>query len=388
MIPETNAYVVAARRSALGRVGGLHRSRRIDALAAPVIAATLADALVSPAEVDDMILGNATEGGNPARLVALAAGLAETVSATTIDRQCGSGLEAILAAHRLIVTGESRIVVAGGAESLSTAPWRIMRPRSLYQTPHFVRYEPAMTDSPDQPQPFEASEALARSYGITRAEQDEWALRDHGRAAQAREQRCFIGEIVPLRVNVEEARDESLGTPDCDDMADAVPFLPDGGTLTPANTSAMHDGSAAAVVVGEEVWQRLGRPAALKLRTTASIGATPAEEAAAPITATRKLLARVNGALDHNDIGIVELSESSAAQAIAFARSLDLDPARINPDGGAIVRGHPFGASGAVLVARLFTRLVRHPAGDPSRYGLVCQGTIGGMGLAALFERV
>jgi len=385
---QSNAYIVAARRSALGRVGGLHRTRRIDALVAPVIEAVLADAKLPAAEVEEIVLGNATEGGNPARLVALAAGLAETVSATTIDRQCGSGLEAIIAAHRVIGAGEAQIVIAGGGESLSTAPWRIMRPRSLYQTPHFMRYEPAMTDFPDEQQPFEASETLARTYGITRAEQDEWALQAHDKAARAREERCFVGEIVPLRANAEEARDESFGRPDLDDLADAVPFLPDGGTLTPANTSSMHDGSACVVVVSEDVWCRLGRPPALKLRATASLGAKPAEEAAAPISATRKLLSRVNGALDPHDIGLVELSESSAAQAIAFARSLDIDPDKINLDGGAIARGHPFGASGAVLVARLYTNLVRRPKGDPPRYGLVSQGAIGGMGVAALFERV
>ncbi len=387
-MPESSAYIIAARRSALGRVGGLHRTRRLDALTAPVIAAALADAQLSPADVDEVILGNATEGSNPARLVALAAGLPETVSATTIDRQCGSGLEAIIAAHRVISAGDAQVVIAVGAESLSTAPWRIMRPRSLYQTPHFMRYEPAMTDSPDEPQPFGASEQLARTFDITRAEQDEWALRTYEQAAQAREDRRFVGEIVPLRANAEEARDEISGIPDADDLADAVPFLPDGGTLTPINTSAICDGSAAVVVVSEDVWQRLGRPPALKLLKTTSLGVPPADEAAAPINATRKLLARINGALKPQDIGAVELSESSAAQAIAFARSLEFDPAMINVDGGAIVRGHPFGASGAILVSRLFTRLVRRPNNDPPRYGLVSQGTIGGMGLAALFERV
>lgn len=388
-MPETNAYIVAARRSALGRVGGLHRSRRIDALTVPVIAAAITDAQLSPDEVEEVILGNATEGSNPARLITLAAGLAETVSSTTIDRQCGSGLEAIIAAHRMIRQGDAQIVIAGGADSLSTAPWRIMRPRSLYQTPHFMRYEPAMTDSNDEPQPFEASEVLARSLGITRAEQDAWTLQAYEKAARAREERYFVGEIVPLRGNAEEARDESPGVPDAEDLADAIPFLPDAGTLTPANTSAMYDGSAIVVVVSEAVWTRLGRPPALKLHATASLGVSPPEEAAAPINATRKLLKQINGALDPRDIGVVELSESSAAQAIAFARSLDVDPARINPDGGAIVRGHPFGASGAVLVTRLFTDLVRRAAAEPPfRFGLVSQGAIGGMGLAALFERV
>ena len=386
-MPDTHAYILAARRSALGRVGGLHRFRRIDALATPIIEAALADANIAPADVDELVLGNATEGGNPARLLALSAGLSETVSATTIDRQCGSGLEAILAAARAIRLGESNIVVAGGADSLSTAPWRIMRPRSLYQTPHFMRYEPAMTDSPDEPQPFEASESLARAFGISRAEQDEWSKHAFQKAATAREHRIFVGEIVALRANAEEARDESAGTPDPDDFADAVPFLPEGGTLTPANTSAMHDGAAAAVIVSDAVWQRLGRPPALRIIGSASIGAAPAEEAAAPIAATRKMFTHLNG-LHPRDMALVEISESSAAQAIAFARSLDLDPAAINPAGGAVVRGHPFGASGALLVARAFTGMLRNVDGQPPRYGLVSQGAIGGIGLAALLERV
>lgn len=387
-MPQSHAYIIAARRSALGRVGGLHRSRRIDALSAPVVAAALADAHLTPADVEELILGNATEGGNPARLIALASGLAETVAATTIDRQCGSGLEAIIAAHRAIAMGESEIVVAGGAESLSTAPWRIMRPRSLYQTPHFMRYEPALTDAADEPQPFEASEALARAFGIGRQEQDAWAFAAHANAARAREERAFVGEIVPLRANAEEARDESAATPDLDDVADEIPFLPDGGTLTPANTSAMHDGAAFAVIVSHTVWQRLGQPPALRLIGTASIGAPPSEEAAAPINAARKLLARLNGSMHVGDIGVIEMSESSAAQAIAFARSLDLDPARINPAGGAIVRGHPFGASGAVLLARLFTAMVRRGGETPTRFGMASQGAIGGLGVAVLFERV
>ncbi len=384
---DTHAYIISARRSALGRVGGLHRARRLDSLTSPIIAAALADARIEPGEVEELILGNATEVGNPARLVALSAGLDETVSATTIDRQCGSGMEAIIAARRAICQGEADVVIAAGADSLSTAPWRIMRPRSLYQTPHFIRYEPAITDSPDEPQPFEASEALAKAYGISRAEQDDWAISAFQKATTARGQRRFVGEIVALRANAEEARDESAGDPDPDDFADAVPFLPEGGTLTPANTSAMHDGAAAAVVVSEAVWHKLGRPPALKFLAAASVGAPPAEEAASPISATRKLFVR-NGAVHPHDLAVIELSESSAAQAIAFARSLDIAAERLNPDGGAIVRGHPFGASGAVLVARLFTSMVRAPAEPPAHFGLASQGAIGGIGLSGLFERV
>ena len=132
---EANAYIVAARRSALGRVGGLHRNRRVEDLAAPVIAAALADARIEPAEVDEVVIGNASQGGNPARLIALAAGLPLSAPALTIDRQCGSGLDAILHAVRAIDHGEAEIVVAGGVESLSTAPWRIAKPKSVFSFP-------------------------------------------------------------------------------------------------------------------------------------------------------------------------------------------------------------------------------------------------------------
>ncbi len=385
-MPSHRAYIISARRSAIGRVGGLHRGRRIDALTAPVVQAAITDAGINAGEVDQIIIGNATEGGNPARLIALAAGLAESVSATSIDQQCGSGLEAILAGIRAVGLGDADVVVAGGAESLSTAPWRIMRPRSLYQTPHFMRFEPTMTDTPDEPQPFEASEVLAKELGITRKQQDQWALTSFKNAEAAREARRFVGEIVALRSNAEEARDQSASTPDADDMADAVPFLPEGGSLTAANTSAMHDGAAVVVIVSEKVWERLGKPPALTLVRSAGVGVQPGAEAEAPIEATRKLYSRLNG-FDVGSIGVVELSESSAAQAIAFAKTLNFAPGQINPGGGAVVRGHPFGASGAVLVVRLFTTMVRQAGQSVPRYGLAAQGAIGGLGVSALFER-
>ncbi len=145
-MPLAPAYIIAARRSALGRVGGLHRNRRIEDLAAPVVRAALADAGLGPEAVDEILIGNATQGGNPARLIALAAGLPETSAAATLDRQCGSGLDAIIAACRTIGGGEADVIVAGGAESLSTAPWRVAKPKSIYQTPHFIGIEPAAAE--------------------------------------------------------------------------------------------------------------------------------------------------------------------------------------------------------------------------------------------------
>lgn len=389
-MPPAPAYLIAARRSALGRVGGLHKSRRVEELSAPVIAAALADCGVKSRSVDEVIVGNASEGGNPARLIALSSGMGESCAAATIDRQCGSGLEAILTAFRMIGCGDADVVVAGGAESLSTAPWRLAKPKTIYQTPHFLRIEPGTADQSDEPHLFEASEALSRKLGLSRAQQDAWALKSHMKAGAARERRRFVGEIVPIRANADEARDQSAIEPGLEDLEKLTPYLPPDGTLTPGNTSAMHDGAAFAVVVSEAEWARLGHPPALRLVGSAAHGIAPDREGGAPAEATKKLLKRL-GNFNIADIGVVELSESSAAQALAFASELGIDTDIINPDGGAVVRGHPYGAAGAVLAVRLFTHMVRggdngSSNGHRAALGLAALGTMGGMGLAALFE--
>lgn len=386
--PLGPAYIVAARRTALGRVGGLHRTRRLEDLTSPVVRAVLEDCGLSPARVDEIVLGNSTQGGNPARLVALAAGLPETVSAMTIDRQCGSGLDAILAAVRAIEGGEADVIVAGGAESISTAPWRIAKPKSLYQTPHFLPLEPgAEPEGAEEPVLFESAEALSRKLGIGRAQQDAWALRSHVKAEAAREARRFVGEIVALRANAEEMRDQTGGEPTPQELERLSPFLPPHGTLTPGNTSTVHDGAAMVVVVSQAVWEELGKPRALRLVASAAQGVGPGKEACAPIEAVRKLYGRLTG-FNPKDIGTVELSESSAAQAIAFTAQLGLEDDVLNQAGGAVVRGHPFGAAGAVLVVRLFSSMVRSEEGARTHYGVATLGTLGGMGVAALFEAV
>jgi acetyl-CoA C-acetyltransferase len=385
---KTSAYIIAARRTALGRIGGLHRNRRIAELAAPVVRAALEDCGLAPERVDELIAGNATEGGNPARLIALAAGLSDTAPAATIDRQCASGLDAILVAIRAIGAGEADVIVAGGGEAISTAPWRIAKPKSLYQLPHFMTLEPTMLDSPEELLPYEASEEYTRKLGISRARQDAYALHTYLRAEAARSAKRFIGEIVPLRANADEARDQSAVEPALEELERLSPYVPPDGTLTPGNTSALHDGAAFAVIVSERVWTELGKPRALRLVASAAQGVAPEEEAGAPIEVMKKLLGRMNG-VAREDISLIEMSESSAAQAIALSERLELDIDRINPDGGALVRGHPFGAAGAVLVVRLFTSMVRANKGPLSpRYGVVTLGAIGGMGLAALFEAV
>ncbi|HYD15928.1 MAG TPA: thiolase family protein [Hyphomicrobium sp.] len=386
-MPFSSSYIIAARRSALGRIGGLHRTRRIADLSAPVVLAALSDAGVVPAEVDELIVGNASEGGNPARLISLAAGLPETAASHSIDRQCASGLDAIIAAVRLVQAGDANVVVAGGAESLSTAPWRVAKPRSLYQLPHFMRVEPKAANASDDVPPFEASEMLPRRLGITRARQDVVAMQSFLKAEAARSAKRFVGEIVPLRGNAEEARDQSAVEPDLDDLEDMVPFAPPEGTLTPGNTSSLHDGAAFVVVVSERVWKARGKPPALRLVSTAALGVAPESDGEAPIEAMRKLYGRLNG-FKRDEIGVFELSESSAAQEIALAEVLNIDLEKINPDGGAIARGHPLGAAGAVLVVRLFSSLVRTPDSKKGRYGVATLGAVGGLGLAALFEAV
>lgn len=384
-MPSQSAYIVAARRTAIGRVGGLHRNRRIEELCAPLIGVALQDSGLEPAQVDELIVGNATQGGNPARLIALAAGLPETTPAATLDRQCGSGLDAILAAARAVSLGDAQTIVAGGAEAISMAPWRVAKPRSLQQLPRFLSHEPGSGDEREGPAHIESSEALAAELGIGRAEQDAYALRSHLKAEQAREGKRFIGEIAPLRANAEEARDQSSVAPDFKDLAQQAPYLPD-GTLTPGNTSSLHDGAAMAVVVSKSVWASLGKPRGLRLVAHAARGTAPDNEAAAPIEAMQKLKAGFNG-YRPSDIGVIEMSESSAAQAIALIRSLEVDEDLVNPDGGALARGHPFAAASSVLVARLFTRLARGENTGPP-LGIATLGVAGGMGLAALFEAV
>jgi acetyl-CoA C-acetyltransferase len=382
---EANAFIVAARRSALGRIGGMHRNRRIEALAAPIIAAALEDAGMSPEEVQEVVVGNASQGDNPARLVALAAGLPLSAPAMTIDRECGSGLDAILHAVRLIDREEAEIVVAGGVDSPSTAPWRIAKPRSLYQLPHFIGLEPPGADHADVPRSLRASEDLAQRHQISRAAQDAFTMKSHLRAETAREARRFQGEIVPLRATREEMRDESAIGATLEDIEAEIPFAPPDGTLTPANTAQPHDGAAFAIVVSKAVWHRLGKPPALKLLASAAEGIAPEIEAEAPIAAMGKLYGRLNG-FDRSAIRAVELSETSAAQALACMSSLGIDDSILNAEGGAVVRGHALGASGSILVVRLFSRLLGRGAGARAGYGAVMLGTVGGLGLAAMFE--
>ena len=381
-----NAYIIAARRTALGRPGGLHKSRRIEGLTAPVVQAALADAQLERAAVEEIIFGNTTAGGNPARIIALASGLEDRVPGLTVDRQGASGLDAILLGIRAVALGEAKVVVAGGGDSISTAPWRVARPRSLFQTPRFIGPEFEEGGAADTPHAIAASEELAQRLGISRERQDAYALLSHLKADRAMSDRRFVHEIVPLRMSGQEARDEGTGVQSIEELADLAPLLPPDGTHTSGNTSALQDGAAVAVIVSEEVHAELGRPHALRLAASVTQGVGASDEARAPVDALEKLL-RSNSGFSRDKLALVEMSETSAAQALAVSDAFDLGEAELNVDGGALARGFPLGAAGAVSVVRLFTRLVRSPANGGS-YGAVTQGAVGGLGVAALFEAI
>lgn len=379
-------YIISARRSAIGRLGGLHRQRRIEDLAAPVLAQALVDAQIEPSRVDLFRLGNTAAGGNPARLVGLLACIGDRAMMSTVDRHTASGLDAVIDAIRMIAQREAEIAVAGGAESFSTAPWRLVKPRTLYQLPRFVGVTQSDDSGSGQLPGIEAAEALATHMNIARSQQDEYALTNHIKATLARDARRFAREIVPLKSKADEARDELIGEPDIEDMESIPPYL-ETGTLTAGNTSLPADGAAFVVAVSERVYQDLGRPPALILKAHAALGVSPGEDGEAPILAVAALRRRHAG-LAVAATNVIELGESSAVQAIAFAARTGLAESLVNADGGQIARGEPGAAAGAVLLVRLFSRLVRAEPSSPSSTGLAVIGAAGGQATAAVFERV
>ncbi|MGQ9368194.1 thiolase family protein [Azospirillum sp. ST 5-10] len=380
------AVIVAARRTPVGRIGGALRTLPVEALAAPVIRAVVADAGIDPAEVDDVILGNAVgPGGNVARLAALAAGLPVAVPGVTVDRQCGSGLEAVNLAARLVEAGAGEVYVAGGVESTSTAPWRVARPDSLYRTPVFYDRARFAPDAVGDPEMGVAAENVARAYGISRERQDAYALDSHRKAVAAQAAGRFAREIVPLAL----ADGSVVGRDECprpDTSAAALarlaPVFARDGTVTAGNACPVNDGAAAVAVVSERWFAAHGRGAGLVVADSAAAGVDPNLLGTGPIPAVRRLLARRPG-LRLADVDLVEFNEAFAAQVLACLDALEIPQDRVCVAGGALALGHPFGASGAILVTRLFSEMTAGPA----RRGLATLGIGGGLGLATLLER-
>jgi acetyl-CoA C-acetyltransferase len=374
--------IIAARRTAIGLAGGLHRSCGIETLGAAVVRAALADSGLDAGDIDEVIIGNAAGGGgNPARLIALSADLPESAPAITLDRQCASGLDAIVHGARLIQTGGAEAVICGGAESPSTAPWRVEKPASLYRgLPRFYAEAQFAPGAAGDRQMIEAAERVARDCRVTRADQDAYALSGHERAVAAAQAGCFDAEIIAVGAGEERDEGPKPGLrPDV--LARAAPLIP-GGTVTAGNSCPVSDGAAAVVMVSPALHERLGCPPGLAFIDAAAGAVDPAQLGLGAVPAVTRLRARLSGA---QSFAAIEFNEAFASQVLASLRALDLSNDITNPHGGAIALGHPYGASGAILVVRLFTRLVR---ADTGGCGLAMLAAAGGQGVAGAFARV
>ncbi len=384
-----NALIIAARRTAIGRIGGMHRARPIESLTAPLINALLEQTGLEGRQVDEVILGNAAGGGgNPARLALLHAGLPDTVPGISVDRQCASGLDAILMAARLIEADAGDVVIAGGAESPSTAPWRIAKPPSLYRgLPQFFSQPAFSPEAFGDPTMAESAEAVARDKTISRAAQDAYALESWRRATEAQTAGRFEREILPLGAGYAEMKDECVRARLTPEMLARIPPLFPGGSVTAGNTCQICDGAALALVVSPRMWAQMGEPPALRVVGGAAAGVHPMHLGLGPVPAVRRLFERwPRYAL--SNIRAVEFNEAFASQVIATLDELNLDYRIVNVDGGALAFGHPYGASGAVLVTRLFARMIAGGEETEPGLGLAMLGAAGGLGVASLFERV
>lgn len=361
-----SAYIIAARRTAVMPRGGAFANLSLQTTAAPVISACLADAQLHSDQVDEIILSNALgAGGNPARLVALAAGLPDTVAGLSIDRQCAGGLDALRLAQAMILSGQAEVVLAGGVESYSRRPLRFHNPAD---GPPVAYDQPPFTPWPDRdPDMAVAADDLARRLGITRAMQDDWAVQSHARAlaAQAQPQ----PEIVALPGADRDGFTRRLSP------ALAARAKPIVGSITPANAAVAADGAAFCVVVSARIAK--AAPRALRIAATATLGGRPEEPGTAPIAAIAAALSRAGQTA--KALRATEIMEAYAAQAIACVHGAGLDPARVNQNGGALARGHPIGASGAILAVRLFHDLTYGP-------GLAAIAAAGGIGSALVLE--
>ena len=390
-----DAVIVSAVRTAVGKApkGALRHMRPDDMAAAAMREAIGRVAGLQAAEIEDVILGcampEAEQGMNVARIASLRAGLPVTTSALTINRFCSSGLQAIALAAERIVAGFAHAIVAGGTESMSMVP----------MSGHKVSPNPYLVDNaPDTYLGMGlTAENLARKYGIPREEADAFALASHQKALRAQQEGKFDREIVPLEVPVEApgngARPEIRATtfardegPRADTSAEALaklrPAFAGRGTVTAGNSSQTSDGAAACVVMSAERARAIGARPLARFVSFATGGVPPEIMGIGPVAAIPKAL-RLAG-LELGAIDVIELNEAFAVQALSVIREVGLDPAKVNPNGGAIALGHPLGCTGAKLTATLLGELERRQA----RYGMVTMCIGGGMGAAGIFERL
>ena len=389
------AVIVSAVRTAVGKApkGTLRDTRPDDMGAAAIREAMARVAGLEASEVDDVIMGcampEAEQGMNVARAAAIRAGLPVETSAMTINRFCSSGLQTIAMASDRIRTNGAHVIVAGGLESMSMIP----------MGGHIIRPNPTLMDTyPDFYLSMGlATENVARKYEVTREEQDAFALQSHQRAVAALDADKFKDETVPLTVTVEELdakgkKQRREITFDKDEgprrdstaaaLANLKPAFQMKGTITAGNSSQMSDGAAAVIVMSEDRAKELGAKPLARLVAYATAGCPPEEMGIGPVYAIPKALKLAGLTLD--DIAVIELNEAFAAQSLAVIKTLELNPEKVNVNGGAIALGHPLGCTGAKLTASILRELERRDA----RYGMVTMCVGGGMGAAGIIERL
>jgi 3-oxoadipyl-CoA thiolase len=391
-----DAYLVGGVRTPVGRYGGVLASVRPDDLAALVVGEAVRRAGIPAAELDEVILGAANQAGednrNVARLAVLLAGLPDGIPGFTVNRLCASGMTAIAQAAQAIRAGDADLIVAGGVESMTRAPWVQAKPAKAWAKPgdafdtsigwRFTNPRLAARDKATFAMP-ETAEEVARLDGITRDEADAFAVRSHERALAAIAAGRFAAETVGVETPggvVDTDEGPRPGTT-LDVLAKLSAVVRGGSVVTAGNSSSLNDGASAIVVASAAAVERLGLVPRARVVTAASAGIAPEIMGLGPVPATEKALARAG--LSVADLGAVELNEAFATQSLASMRRLGLDEAIVNADGGAIALGHPLGSSGSRLVVTLLGRMEREDA----RYGLatMCVGV--GQGQAMILER-
>jgi len=395
----TAAFLVDGVRTPQGRYGGVLAGIRADDLAAQVVAAVVDRAGVDPVSIDEVILGAANQAGednrNVGRMAVLLAGLPDHVPGYTVNRLCASGLTAIASAGQAVLAGQADIVIAGGAESMTRAPWVMEKPGTPWARPGQVADTalgwrlvnprmPAVDGGEATISLGETAEKVARLDGITREQSDAFALRSHERAVAAQKDGKFDAEILPMQTPQGTVTTDEGPRPDTslERLARLRPAFTSDGIVTAGSSSPLSDGAAAIIVASERAVEQFGLTPRARIVTATSAGVAPSTMGLGPVPATQKAFARTGWT--SADLDAVELNEAFAAQSLACIERLDLDADIVNADGGAIALGHPLGCSGARLVVTLLGRLER----DGGRRGLatLCVGV--GQGVSMLVERV
>ncbi|MED1467684.1 thiolase family protein [Bacillus salipaludis] len=393
-----NVVIIDGVRTAIGRMGGTLKDVEADFLSEKVMREALTRSGINGEDVNEVVWGHAKQSSdvpNLARLAALRAGLPIEVPGYTVHRQCGSGLQAINNAAQQIMCGLSDVVLAGGAESMSTAPYYLRKARYGYGAGNAEIVDPN-TESQPRAQPIEVygnltmgltAENLAEKYHISRGEQDEFAFESQQKAAEAIQSGRFTDEIVPYEVKVKREKilfqvDEHPRLTSLEKLASLKPVFKDGGTVTAGNASGRNDGAAALVMMSEEEAAERGLSPRLRVISQASVGVAPEIMGIGPVPATLKALKLAGLTLD--DIDLIELNEAFAAQALACVKELNMDRKKINVNGGAIALGHPIGGTGAILTVKMMNELERRGG----RYGLITACIGGGQGIATIVENL